>query len=224
MMTAEPSRSGLRPALSTTNNDAILLTNCTPPTIIVAKCSSIVLPVETKTLLDVRNMRAAECRMFDVPDSRKISTVKNMIASIPLICCNTSNIRPMVNGISSGRVNITSRNLGTFSTFSGGLSITVTAIALSAADSWIDGVCSLSHLVDWSASRNRYLLRNQTGDSGSANITMHRENATVLHIQASVSHLATLPIMYALKIPNDIMIEGKDPSIPRIAGSQLSPI
>lgn len=41
---------------------------------------------------------------------------------------------------------------------------------------------------------------------------------------ASVSHFAMLPIIYEIKIANDMKIVGKDPNIPRILGSQLSPI
>lgn len=42
--------------------------------------------------------------------------------------------------------------------------------------------------------------------------------------QASVSHLAILPMMYATKMAKDMQIVGNEPKIPRICGSQLSPI
>lgn len=39
-----------------------------------------------------------------LPAARNISTVKKMIASIPLICCNTNSVSPIDNGIIIGRV------------------------------------------------------------------------------------------------------------------------
>lgn len=161
----------------------------------------------------------------DLPDSRKISTVKKMIASIPLICCNTSSIRPMINGIIRGRVKITSRNFGATVPLLAGLFSNDAAIALSSSDSnSIAVACSFNHLTDCSASWNRFLLRNQTGDSGMANIAMPRKTDMAQQYQASMFHLAMLPMMYALKMPTDIIIDGNDPKMPRIAGSQLSPI
>lgn len=62
-------------------------------------------------------------------------------------------------------------------------------------------------------------------------MNIRENNFQVSYIQAideqyhaSVSHFATLPIIYAIKIANDMKIDGKDPNIPRIEGSQLSPI
>lgn len=54
-MMADAISSGFRPALSTTNSDAILLTNCTPPTMIVAKCSLIVLPA-METFIQINSL------------------------------------------------------------------------------------------------------------------------------------------------------------------------
>lgn len=42
--------------------------------------------------------------------------------------------------------------------------------------------------------------------------------------QASVSHRTKLPMIYDNKIANDMKIDGKLPKMPRILGSQLSPI
>lgn len=99
-----------------------------------------------------------------------------------------------------------------------------TTIASSATDNCIDAVWSFNHFVDWFASWKRFLLLNHIGDSGRANITKLKENAIALQNQAKVSHLTILPMVYALKIPTDIIIDGSEPRMPRIAGSQLSPI
>lgn len=163
--------------------------------------------------------------LIDLPASRNISTVKKTTASIPLICCSTSNIRPMISGIISGRVKMTLCNFCSTVSLSAGFSRSEAATALSSADNnSVDGNSNFNHLTDWSASWNRFLLRSQTGDSGKANITTPTENAIALLHQANVSHWATLPTMYANKIPTDIIIVGNDPKMPRIAGSQLSPI
>lgn len=44
---------------------------------------------------------------LDLPDDLKISTVKNITASIPLTCCIVKRVKPISIGIKIGRVNNT---------------------------------------------------------------------------------------------------------------------
>lgn len=62
MSIADKISKGLRPALSTTNNAAMLLINCTNPTKTVARCSFIELPARSKFY--VRNNRMSEKQFF----------------------------------------------------------------------------------------------------------------------------------------------------------------
>ena len=53
-------------------------------------------------------------------------------------------------------------------------------------------------------------------------IKIHRNIDTILLHHANVSQSTKLPMMYATKIPNDMNIDGNEPSTPRIFGSQHS--
>lgn len=76
MITPEANNRGFLPNLSTTNNDEILLTNCTSPTIIDARWPS-----------------------TELPAVLKISTVKKMTESIPLNCWIIRSTNPIISGI-----------------------------------------------------------------------------------------------------------------------------
>lgn len=128
----------------------------------------------------------------------------------------------MDSGMKIGRVKITFLSL-TSSPFVGtGFSIVATARAVADMGTTILFTSSLSQAADSSASLKRFCPRSQTGDSGSIDITMASDAANEQQIQPKTFHLAKVPITYATRIPNDIMIDGSEPRIPRIWGSQLS--
>lgn len=170
-----------------------------------------------------------------------------MIASMPLICCNTSNVRPIASGINTGR----EKNF-----IVGWWIFDSTCFAWFVALIDMDDACwagSFSHSIDFSAALNWFLLRNHTGESTINSIKKpHRTkqhqtkngfnfegNYKDKSIQyffrlywlaieeqnhARLSHFVRLPIMYAIKIPTDMKIVGKLPNTPRILESQHSPI
>lgn len=47
-----------------------------------------------------------------IPEARKMSTVKNITASMPLNCCISDRVRPTPNGFKMGRLSNTSSEWG----------------------------------------------------------------------------------------------------------------
>lgn len=129
----------------------------------------------------------------DLPDARKISTVKKMMESMPLICCSTSSVRPMDSGMKIGRVKITFLNLTSSPFVGAGLSIVASACAVADAGTMILFTSSFSQAADSSASLKRFCPRSHTGDSGTIDITMASDAANEQQTQPKTFHLAKVP-------------------------------
>lgn len=210
---ADMINNGFRPDLSTTNNAKMLLNSWTNPTIIVAKWWFTELPAKKISVNEADHDSFLAFSNHFVPDAWKISTVKKIIASIPLICCSTSKDSPILNGINTGRVK-------KFNLVSVGFLISSILSAFSTRTANDAGdVGNFNQRDDFSASSCRHVLRNQTGESGmnssripnNAVICERRDNVIVEERekmkkrkyspdmneenQARVSHLTKLPIV-----------------------------
>lgn len=137
-------------------------------------------------------MRAAAQYELYLPEARNISTVKNMIASMPLTCWIISRTRPMDNGSRTGREKSTLRDIGSTGAATivpwasvpdraGVFSVTyasiVATVGVAATGRATLFTSNFSHCTELSASRSRFLLRNQIGDSGKNKIEMLRKTA-----------------------------------------------
>lgn len=133
-------------------------------------------------------MEATECdHIANIPDALNISTVKKIMESMPLTCWIINNTRPMDNGSRTGRVNSTFLDIGSTSSVvaavvpSGllGTDDDSTVATVWVADTGISMVftSNFSHCTEFSASRLRFLLRSQMGESGRKYIAILRQTA-----------------------------------------------